>query len=60
MTAAGTGLGAADASGAGARPEPVCIFCEALALDTQAPLVVHRGARAYVILNLYPSLATVT
>ena len=53
MTSAGTGSGAPDAS-SGARPEPACIFCEALALDTQAPLVVHRGTRAYVILNLYP------
>jgi ATP adenylyltransferase len=49
VTAAGTGSGAPNA-----RKEPACIFCEALALDTQAPLVVHRGARAYVILNLYP------
>jgi ATP adenylyltransferase len=49
VTAAGTGAGAPNA-----RREPECIFCEALALDTQAPLVVYRGARAYVILNLYP------
>ena len=49
MTAAGTGAGATNAPS-----EPTCIFCEAGQRDAQAPLVVHRGARAFVILNLYP------
>lgn len=30
-----------------------CIFCAA-ASDADEPLVVHRGARAFVILNKYP------
>jgi ATP adenylyltransferase len=39
--------GSSDAAG--------CIFCSALAGDARnAPLVVHRGTLAYVILNLYP------
>ena len=36
------------------HPEPGCIFCQALDLPGQATLVVHRGERAFVILNLYP------
>ena len=31
-----------------------CIFCDALASDEAAPLIVHRGATCFVILNLYP------
>src|SRR5215813_4805621 len=36
-------------------PKPECIFCEALAQnrDDQA-FVVHRGKKAFVILNRYP------
>jgi ATP adenylyltransferase len=37
-----------------ARPDPGCIFCQALDLPGQASLVVYRGDRAFVILNLYP------
>jgi ATP adenylyltransferase len=35
--------------------QPECIFCDAVARnnDTQT-LIVHRGARAFVILNRYP------
>lgn len=31
-----------------------CIFCDALAQIADQPLVVHRGATAYVILNKFP------
>jgi len=31
-----------------------CIFCEALERGDGEPLVVHRGARAFVILNKFP------
>ena len=31
-----------------------CIFCDALAADDAAPLVLVRGATSFVILNLYP------
>jgi len=35
-------------------PSPGCIFCDAAGrLDTE-PLVVHRGARAFIILNKFP------
>ena len=33
---------------------PGCIFCAALADLDVDPLVVHRGVRAYVILNKFP------
>jgi ATP adenylyltransferase len=33
---------------------PGCIFCAALPALDREPLVVHTGARAYVILNKYP------
>lgn len=33
---------------------PGCIFCAAGVDQAQAALVVHRGAAAYVILNLFP------
>jgi ATP adenylyltransferase len=36
------------------RAETGCIFCDALARIDDEPLVVHRGDRAYVILNKYP------
>jgi ATP adenylyltransferase len=31
-----------------------CVFCDAQADSAAAPLVLHRGATAFVILNLYP------
>jgi len=31
-----------------------CVFCAALSTDSGRQLVVHEGALAYVILNLYP------
>ena len=33
---------------------PGCIFCEALARGEGEPLLIHRGARAFVILNKFP------
>ena len=41
-----TGAGGGDGGG--------CIFCRALEEDPPSPLLVHRGARCYVILNKYP------
>lgn len=41
-------------TGTGTPSEPGCIFCQALDLPGQATLVVYRGERAFVILNLYP------
>ena len=38
----------------GTRSDPGCIFCQALDIPSQASLVVYRGDRAFVILNLYP------
>jgi ATP adenylyltransferase len=35
-------------------PAPGCIFCAAIAGLDEDPLVVHRGERAYVILNKFP------
>jgi ATP adenylyltransferase len=35
------------------RRDPGCIFCEALERNDE-PLVVHRGRRAFVILNKFP------
>jgi ATP adenylyltransferase len=31
-----------------------CVFCRALEADDEAGLVVHRGERAFVLLNKYP------
>ncbi len=31
-----------------------CVFCDALTSEAAAPLVLCRGERCYVILNLYP------
>ena len=31
-----------------------CVFCRALEADDDAGLVVHRGERAFVLLNKYP------
>jgi ATP adenylyltransferase len=39
---------------AAGRTHPDCIFCDALAHIDDEPLVVHRGRRAFVILNKYP------
>lgn len=33
---------------------PACIFCAAVEAGDTEPLVVHRGARAFVILNKFP------
>lgn len=33
---------------------PGCVFCDALARDTDTALIVFRGASCFVILNLYP------
>ena len=33
---------------------PGCIFCDALARGDAEPLLVHRGTRAFVILNKFP------
>lgn len=46
-----TGASAGDAS---AASHPDCIFCQVNDASVQAPLVVFRGTRAFVILNLYP------
>jgi ATP adenylyltransferase len=35
-------------------PSAGCIFCDALARGDAEPLFIHRGARAFVILNKYP------
>jgi len=33
---------------------PGCIFCDALARGDDEPLLIHRGVRAFVILNKFP------
>jgi ATP adenylyltransferase len=33
---------------------PACIFCAAVEAGDREPLVVHRGTRAFVILNKFP------
>ncbi len=38
----------------GADEAPGCVFCEALAGDDEEKLVLHRGERAFVLLNKYP------
>ena len=38
----------------GAAKSPHCVFCAALARDGGDPLIVHRGRRCFVILNLFP------
>ena len=35
-------------------PSAGCIFCEALARGDDEPLLIHRGERAFVILNKFP------
>jgi ATP adenylyltransferase len=37
----------------GARPEG-CVFCNHLSQSDEDALIVHRGERCYVVLNLYP------
>jgi ATP adenylyltransferase len=37
-----------------ADQEEDCVFCRAPDLDDEAGLVVHRGERAFVLLNRYP------
>jgi ATP adenylyltransferase len=38
----------------GKSASPGCVFCEALAGNSQADLIVFRGDACFVILNLYP------
>jgi len=38
----------------GERKEAGCVFCNRLQCDDRAQYVLHRGARWYLILNLYP------
>jgi ATP adenylyltransferase len=38
----------------GTAPGDDCVFCVAPGLDDEKALIVHRGALAYVVLNLYP------
>ena len=40
-----------------AEAEQGCPFCRIPTLDDEAGLVVHRGATAYVVLNLFPYAA---
>jgi ATP adenylyltransferase len=35
-------------------PSTGCIFCDALARGDEEPLLIHRGERAFVILNKFP------
>lgn len=35
-------------------PSSGCIFCDALARGDDEPLMIHRGPRAFVILNKFP------
>ncbi len=37
-----------------ADDEPGCVFCAALGGDDEEKLVVHRGERAFVLLNKFP------
>jgi ATP adenylyltransferase len=37
-----------------ADEQPGCVFCRAAALDDEDGLIVHRGERAFVVLNKYP------
>lgn len=38
----------------GADAQEGCVFCRAAAGDDEAELVVHRGERAFVLLNKFP------
>jgi ATP adenylyltransferase len=37
-----------------ADEQPGCVFCDAAAGDDEERLIVHRGERAFVLLNKYP------
>jgi ATP adenylyltransferase len=37
-----------------ADEEVGCVFCRAAGLEDEAGLIVHRGARAFVVLNKFP------
>jgi len=37
-----------------ADEQPGCVFCDAAAGDDEERLVVHRGERAFVLVNKYP------
>jgi ATP adenylyltransferase len=37
----------------GARPDG-CVFCDQASQSDEEALIVHRGERCYVVLNLYP------
>lgn len=37
-----------------ADEQPGCVFCRAASADDETGLVVHRGERAFVLLNKYP------
>ncbi len=37
-----------------ADEQPGCVFCRAAALDNHDGLIVHRGKRAFVLLNRFP------
>lgn len=37
-----------------ADEQPGCVFCRAAGRDDEEGLVVHRGKRAFVVLNKYP------
>jgi ATP adenylyltransferase len=41
----------------GADEQEGCVFCLALLDETDEPLVVHRGERAFVLLNKFPYAA---
>lgn len=38
----------------GSAKSDACVFCAALATDAADPLIVFRGERCFVILNLFP------
>lgn len=38
----------------GARTSTGCVFCAAASGGPQEDLVVHRGSRCFIVLNLYP------
>ncbi len=38
----------------GAAPGDACVFCTAPTLPDEQALIVHRGAKAYALLNLFP------
>jgi len=40
--------------GAAKPPDGVCVFCEAPRHEDATVFILHRGRRAYVILNIFP------